>query len=118
MQKLLDSGLADRLGVGIISVMHSRNVERVIAVFEFCAELGLSTYDPAAGDWAYIVNTNGRVLARRGLFRVGADGEHLPADADGDPRVAGALQFARTVPRSRAGLRLVPVRLVLLARAA
>lgn len=125
LQKVLDSGLAGRLGVGIISVMHRGNIDRVISVFEFCAELGLSyrvlpvfsladpparmteltldhdavvgalqrlgkhwleaglpidvfplvnyldaavhsllgrpapTYDPAAGDWAYIVNTNG-----------------------------------------------------------
>lgn len=125
LQKLLDSGVASRLGVGIISVLHRQNVDRVISVYEFCAALGLSyrvlpvfslaeppmrmanltlehgqivtalqrlgehwfsteldidvfplrnyldaaiysllgiparTYDPASGDWAYIVNTNG-----------------------------------------------------------
>ena len=125
LQKLLESGVASRLGIGIISVLHRRNVDQVVSVYEFCAALGLSyrvlpvfslaeppirmvdltlehgevvtafqrlgehwlseglaidvfplcnyldaavhsllgrparTYDPASGDWAYIVNTNG-----------------------------------------------------------
>ena len=129
LQRLLDSGVARRLGVGIISVLHRENLDRIVSVYEFCAELGLTyrvlpvfslveppprmaglmlrhedvvaafqrlgehwlssglatdvfplrnyleaaissllgtpvhTYDPAAADWAYIVNTNGDVYS-------------------------------------------------------
>jgi uncharacterized protein len=31
-----------RLGVGIISVLHRKNVERILSIYEFCAELELS----------------------------------------------------------------------------
>jgi uncharacterized protein len=125
LQKLLDCGAAARLGVGVISVLHRGNLDRVVSVYEFCSTLGLTcrvlpvfsiaepparmahlalepeevvealrqlaehwlstgmavcvyplqnyleaaihrlldkparTYDPASGDWAYIINTNG-----------------------------------------------------------
>jgi uncharacterized protein len=125
LQKLFDRGVVRRLGVGIISVLHRQNMDRVLAVYEFCKDLGLSyrvlpvfsinepparmaaltltheevvhalqslaarwlaegsrpeifplrnyldaavhsllgvsarSYDPAMGDWAYIINTNG-----------------------------------------------------------
>jgi uncharacterized protein len=134
LQRLLDSGRARRLGVGIISVLHSANIGRIKSVYEFCAELGLNyrvlpvfslidapprlaalmvrhqdvveafrqlgehwlssglkvdvfplrnyldaalssllgvparTYDPAAGDWAYIVNTNGDVFSNADAY--------------------------------------------------
>jgi uncharacterized protein len=125
LQKLFDSGSIRRLGVGIIAVLHRLNIDRVLGIYEFCSELGLTlrvlpvfalqepplrmagltvshqeivralqrlgthwlacglpievfplrnyfdaavnsllgvhtrTYDPRAGDWAYIINTNG-----------------------------------------------------------
>jgi uncharacterized protein len=42
LQKLLDSGAADRLGVGLITVLHRGNVDRIVSVYEFCAALQLS----------------------------------------------------------------------------
>jgi uncharacterized protein len=42
LQKLLDTGVASRLGIGIISVLHRRNLDQVVSVYEFCAALGLS----------------------------------------------------------------------------
>src|SRR5690606_29341953 len=41
-QLLFDAGVVGRLGVGGISVLHRRNVDRAVDTFEFFRELGLS----------------------------------------------------------------------------
>jgi uncharacterized protein len=41
LQRLFDSGAVARLGVGGISVLHRRNVDRAVATFDFFRELGL-----------------------------------------------------------------------------
>jgi uncharacterized protein len=41
LQTLLDQDAVRRLGVGIISVLHRKNVARIVSSYEFCAELEL-----------------------------------------------------------------------------
>jgi uncharacterized protein len=42
IQLLFDTRAIERLGVGIISVLHRANVDRVVGTFEFCAHLRLN----------------------------------------------------------------------------
>lgn len=42
LQKLLDAGAVERLGIGLITVLHRGNVDRIVSTYEFCATLGLS----------------------------------------------------------------------------
>lgn len=42
LQLLFDAGVVERLGVGGISVLHGRNVDRAVDTFEFFRELGLN----------------------------------------------------------------------------
>lgn len=41
LQMLLDEDAVRRLGVGIIAVLHRKNVDRIVSTYEFCAELEL-----------------------------------------------------------------------------
>lgn len=42
LQILFDRGFVQRRGVGIISVLHRHNIDRLVAAYDFCSDLGLS----------------------------------------------------------------------------
>ncbi|HZC43675.1 MAG TPA: radical SAM protein [Acidobacteriaceae bacterium] len=42
LQTLIDTGAIQRLGVGIISVLHRQNLHRVVGIYEFCRTLSIS----------------------------------------------------------------------------
>ncbi len=42
LQRLFDTGAASRLGVGLITVLHRGNIDRIVSTYEFCSTLGLS----------------------------------------------------------------------------